>query len=115
MNAFSYITHLAEAAHKPYQDYWIQKMSVLEGVRYFRTIPFSERTMMMALLSQCPNPSALIVNKMTDDYWEAHDVVFDYKVFRQDDKPPDPLNHQPYPSSEISFTPPLKKLAQIKW
>lgn len=91
-------------------------MSVLEGVRYFQTISHQERTMMMALLAYAPNPASLIVNEMTDDYWEALDNVFNYKVFRQTERPPDPIGHQPYPKhQQPQGLETAKKLPAIKW
>lgn len=113
MIAYSYITHLKEAAGKPEQQFWIQKMSVLEGVKYFQTFSHTERTMMMALLAYAPNPLQLIVNKMTDDYYEALDAVFNYKIFRQEERPADPIGHEPFPKFKQPEI--LKKLPAIKW
>lgn len=73
--------------------------------------------MMMALLSQVPNPSALEVDKLEDDYWEAYDATFNYKVYRQEEEPPAPANCLLWVSQapELSFssTEPIKKLPKL--
>lgn len=111
MSSFSYIEHIKKGAGKPMKPHWVQKLHKVEGMKYFQTLSIKERTMMLALLAYAPNPFALIVEEISDGYWEAIDVVFKYHIFQQKDRPQDPDGYLAY---EYKFPAIKKELPKLK-